>query len=204
MTAVQRTDPQPMTVDEFLAWRGGEPGIIYELVDGVVRAQDAPWSTHGSVHSNLTYHIMARLKAHWPRCRLVTTPGIKPHLAATWNHRIPEMAITCTPSKPNVRDIEHPIVIVEVLSESNFRDTWSNVPLYASLPSVMEILLVESTAVGAHILRRDPDGVWPADAVPVDPKHGCRIESFDLTLPFKEIYADTYLEDEALAVQAGD
>jgi Uma2 family endonuclease len=203
MTAVLRTDPQPMTVDEFLAWRGGVPGVIYELVDGVVRAQDAPSATHGSVHTNLIRTIATHLKAHWPRCRLVTTPGIKPHLAAAWNHRIPEMAITCTPSKPNVRDIEHPIVIVEVLSESNFRDTWSNVPLYASLPSVQEILLVESTAVGAHVLRRAADGVWPADASPVDAKLGCRVESFDLSLPFPEIYADTYLEADAILAASG-
>lgn len=199
MAVAERTGIPLLTVEQFLAWSGGVPGIIYELVDGVVRAQDAPSATHGSVQSNLTYMIMAHLKAHWPRCRLVTTPGIRPLLAATWNHRIPEMAITCTPSKPNVRDIEHPIVIVEILSASNFGDTWSNIPLYASLPSVMEILLVESTVVGAHSLRRATDGTWPADPAPVDAKAGCRIESFDLTLPFSEIYADTHLEGDAVA-----
>ena len=182
-----------MTVEEFLAWRGGVSGIIYELVDGVVRAQDAPSVTHGSVQTNLIYLIVSHLKALHPRCRLVTTPGIRPHLAATWNHRIPEMAITCTPSKATVRDIEHPIVIVEVLSESNYRDTLNNVPLYASLPSVKEILLVDSTCVGAQVIRRGDDGVWPENPAPIDPAIGCRLESFDLTLNFVDIYADTHL-----------
>lgn len=197
MTAARHLEPPLMTVEEFLAWRGGVPGIIYELVDGVARAQDAPSATHGSVHSNLIYMIMHHLKTFHPRCRLVTTPGIRPHLAATWNHRIPEMAITCTPSKASVRDIEHPIVIVEVLSESNYRDTLSNVPLYASLPSVTEILLVDSTDVAAQILRRGEDGVWPDNPVPIEPSIGCRLETFDLTLPFADLYADTHLEAEA-------
>jgi hypothetical protein len=54
MAAVQRTGIPLMTTDQFLAWRGGAPGIIYELVDGVVRAQDALSATHGRGRPPLT------------------------------------------------------------------------------------------------------------------------------------------------------
>ena len=42
-----------MTVDEFLTWPGDGIGTIYELVDGVLRAQDAASDAHGTIQSNL-------------------------------------------------------------------------------------------------------------------------------------------------------
>jgi hypothetical protein len=86
MIAVQRTDPQPMTVDEFLAWRGGVPGIIYELVDGMVRAQDAPSATPGSVLTNLTslirshLHRARRSETRLPHRKLRSDTAVSGHL----------------------------------------------------------------------------------------------------------------------------
>lgn len=203
MTALRRFDAPMMTADEFLKWNGGVPGVVYELVDGVVRAQDAASTGHGGIHANLIRLIGNHLIDHHPRCRVIAAPGIRPHIAAHWNHRIPELAIACSQHQTGERHLDLPIVIVEVLSESNYRDTMSNVALYASLPSVQEILLVESTRVGAEMLRRNAEGSWPPDAVPVDPKFGLRIESFDLSLSFPDIYSRTSLEDEARAASGG-
>lgn len=201
-TARRLDEPALMTVEEFLDWRGGVPGLIYELVDGVVRAQDAPSATHGTIHANVTTLIVNRLRRHRPGCRLVLTPGIRPQLNAAWNHRIPEMAVTCTPSKPDVRDIENPILIVEVLSPSNRADTWSNVPLYATLPSVQEILLVGSTRIGAELLRRQPNGVWPDNSTKIDSVGGAQLDCIGVTLSLAEIYADTHFEAEAREMAA--
>ena len=41
--------PSLMTVDEFLAWPGDGSGLRYELVDGVLRAQDSASDTHSSI-----------------------------------------------------------------------------------------------------------------------------------------------------------
>jgi Uma2 family endonuclease len=113
------------------------------------------------------------------------------------------MAVTCAPPKPNQRHIEDPILIVEILSPSNREDTWSNVPLYATLPSVQEILLVESERVGAELLRRGTDGVWPADTAKLDPVIGIELQSIELMLPFVEVYADTTLASDARHLAAG-
>lgn len=86
---------------------------------------------------------------------------------------------------------------VEVLSPSNRDDTWSNVPLYATLPSVQEILLVEAERVCAELLRRGPDGVWPADTEKIDPTTGSFLATIDLGLPFTQVYSDTTLADDA-------
>ena len=190
-------DPPLMTVEEFIPWAERQHGVIYELVDGRPRAQDGPSATHGSVHANVAAMIHAHLRQHRPGCRLVLTPGIRPHLAATWNHRIPEMAVTCTPSKPDVRDIENPTLIVEILSPSNRADTWSNVPLYATLPSVLEIVLIESMRVGAQVLRRGANGVWPENPTQIDPVVGIALDSIGLVMPMVELYRDTHLEADA-------
>lgn len=74
----------------------------------------------------------------------------QPRLRAKWNCRIPPLAVPFTRNRPDVLATERAIHVVEVISPQNAKDTWCNLPLYASLPTVTEILLVESTRVGAQ------------------------------------------------------
>lgn len=192
----QRTEPSTeprMLVAEFLAWKGGETGIIYELVNGVIRAQDAASDTHGTIQGRLATLITLHLDKHRPGCRLVVAPGVKPRLLAHWNHRVPEMAVTCQPTRAGVRHIPDPILIVEILSPSNVVDTWGNIALYASLPSVAEILIVESESVGAEILRRQADGSWPQSPEAIAADGSIRLDSIGLEVPLAEAYRDTHL-----------
>ena len=184
---------QRMTVAEFLDWKGGQNGIVYELVNGVIRAQDAASDTHGTIQGRLVMHIMQHLEKHRPDCRLVVTPGVKPRLLAHWNHRVPEMAVTCQPNRANARHIPDPILIVEIISPSNAEETWSNIPLYASLPSVAEIVIVESEKVGGQILRRQADGSWPQSPEAITADGTIRLDSIGLELALSEVYRNTHL-----------
>ena len=188
--------PDLMTVEEFLRWKGGDPGIIYELVDGVVRAQDPASDTHNMIFGNLHGDIRNHLRAHRPHCRVVPTAGIQPRLRAAWNWRVPEFAVTCTPNRRDVHATEGAILVVEVLWPTNGNDTWGNVPLYASLPTVTEILLVESTKVAGHLLRREADGSWPKDPTPLAAGAIVELQSIGLELPLAEAYAGTWLVGE--------
>jgi Uma2 family endonuclease len=189
--------PQRMTVAEFLAWRGDGSGRIWELVEGVPRAQDAASDTHGTVHGNLTRIIGNHLEAKRPNCRIVVAPGVRPRLRADWNHRVPEIGVTCAPNLADVHSIPDPTLLIEVLSGSNAKDTWSNVPLYATLPSVQEILLVDSTAVGAHLLRRQPDGSWPQNPLSLGAGETISLESIGLAFALQEVYRNTHLAGAA-------
>jgi Uma2 family endonuclease len=199
MNQALRHLPPPMTVEEFYAWPGDGTGRIYELVDGTLRAQDAASDTHGTVHTNITRAISNHLIANRPGCRLVTAPGVKPRIRAKWNHRIPELGVTCQPNRPDQHTMPDPIVIVEILSPSNQDDTWSNVALYASLPSVVEILIVDSTEVSVQILRRGADGSWPENPEPIAANGAVKLASIGFELAVAEMYRDTYLanRDEA-------
>lgn len=184
--------PDLMTVDEFFAWPGDGSGCVWELVDGIPRAQDAASDRHGTITGNLSGMIWQHLKATRPTCRLIVNPGIAPAVMSNWNHRIPDLGVSCTPAGPEERRTPRAILLIEVLSESNSGETWGNVGLYCTVPSVIEILIVDPRQIAAWVLRRGEDGTWPpnpevvsADAVVLD--------CIDLTIAMDAIYRGTYL-----------
>ena len=183
----------PMSVAEFLAWPGDGSDTRYELVHGELRAQDAASDAHGSIQARLIALLSHHLDATRPGCRVVAAPGIRPHLLANWNYRIPELGVTCTQNRADEHAMPNPILLIEVLSPSNRQETWSNIPLYASVPSVMEILLVDSTRVEAQLLRRNADGIWPTDPTPIAASGTITLTSIGFEQPLAGIYRDTYL-----------
>lgn len=103
--AVRHDLPAPsfplMTVDEFWAQPARSGGVTFELVNGRLRPQDAAGVSHGSIQGNIEWLINQHLKGVGARrCRLVVAPGVPPLLNANWNHRIPELAVTCAPPSP--------------------------------------------------------------------------------------------------------
>lgn len=182
-----------MTVDEFLRWPGDGTSRRAELVDGVIRMQDSASDAHGTIQSNLHLLIGNHLRKTRPHCRIVITPGIAPRLRTKWNYREPELGVTCTPNRAGVHMMPDPILLIEVLSPSNAADTWSNIPLYATLPTVTEILIVDSTTVSAEVLRCQPDGSWPQEGEAVEPGGTIQLASIGLEFPLTEAYAATWL-----------
>jgi Uma2 family endonuclease len=193
MTAARKL-PQLMTVAEFLDWSGDEAGLIYELVDGTPRAMAPAADGHGTIQANLITRITNHLEGTRPGCRLFAAPGIQPRLRAEWNHRIPEMGVTCSPNLPGMVMMPDPLLLIEILSPGNASDTWSNIPLYASIPTVQEIVIVHSTAIKAEVLRRGVDSSWPQNSEVTTGMDGAvTMESIGLPLPMQSIYRNTYL-----------
>lgn len=182
-----------MTVAEFLEWRGDGTGAIYELVNGALRAQDAASDTHGTITSNLTALLVSHLRQAMPGCRVVANPGIEPRLQADWNYRIPEIGVTCTANRAGVHMMPDPVLLIEILSPSNVEDTWGNIALYATIPSVREILIVDSRAIEAQILRRGDDNNWPLQPVTIAADGKIQLTSIGLELPIAEAYRGTHL-----------
>lgn len=185
--------PPLMTVDEFLAWPGDGNGTRYELVDGVPRAMAAAAPTHGIIHNNIAFVITQHLRSTRPGCVVVTAPGIRPRLRAEWNFRVPEIGVTCNAVGKADQMLIDPILLVEVLSPSNAQDTWSNIPLYASVPSVQEILIVHSTRVKVEILRRAADQSWPENPeVIIGLEAIARLTSIECDVPLAEFYRGSH------------
>jgi len=152
--------PPAMLVADFLAWNppGGDR---WELIDGTVRAMAPAAPRHGAIQGEVTRLIGNHLAETRPACRVVVEPGIQPRVRADLNVRVPDLAITCTPSNPKDRLLHAPLILVEILSPSNKSETWANVWSYVTIPSVQEVLVLHTAEMRADLLRRQDDGTWP-------------------------------------------
>jgi Uma2 family endonuclease len=190
MTAVLKI-PVRMTVAEFLAWNppGGQ---TWQLVDGEPQAMAPANRTHGAIQSELARLIGNHLTDKASPCSLVVTPGVIPHVQSETNIRVPDLAVTCSGYETEEAALTDPVLVIEILSPSNQAETWSNVWAYTTIPSVREILVVKTAAVGAELLRRDPDGTWPKRPAIIESGE-LVLESIDFRSPLAALYRSTRL-----------
>ncbi len=193
--AVKQT--KGMTAVEFLAWDGaGHIGKL-ELVEGQVRAMSPASGTHALVQARLAILIGSQLLARKSPCRVGTEAPISPRIHANDNVRAPDLAVTCAPIS-NDKLFPDPILIIEVLSPSNRRETWESIRAIASVPSLKEILVVDSEKRWAEIFRREADGGWPVHGQSrLDDQGTVELESIDVTFTLDDVYTGTYLATQA-------
>lgn len=195
MPSARRRDNPPietMTVDEFIAWDDGEGGK-YQLVDGEVRALSPASTTHAKIQATLAGLLDRHLDTPGVRCSVLTEPAVKTRIRAKNNMRVPDLGVTCTPDTAGQVELPDPILLIEIMSPGNQKDTWNNVWAYATIPSVREILIVQSTRIEALLLRRQADGAWPPDPETIAADGALTLASIDFSLPLSRVYAKTYL-----------
>jgi Uma2 family endonuclease len=187
--------PTPMTIEAFLAW-DAPPGVRWQLVDGVPVAMAPASPIHGAIQNELGRLLANHLAETGSPCRTVANPGIRLGLDADHNMRIPDLGVTCSPLVPGEPALPNPILLIEVLSPGNSRETWTNVWAYTTIPTVQEVLVVRSDVIGAQLLRRAPDGTWPAVPAPID-SGALDLQSISFNVDLKALYAGTWLIDHA-------
>ncbi len=160
MEAALKIPSTDMSVTEFHFWAEATPGR-WQLVDGEPRAMAAANRTHGALQSEVAMLLGLHLRDRRSNCSVVTAAGIIPRVNAATNVRIPDLAVTCSGYEDEEATLLDPVLVIEILSPSNKAETWSNVWTYTTIPSVREILILRTAAVGADLLRRDGDGTWP-------------------------------------------
>lgn len=189
--ATVRTEPL-MTVDQFLAWDGaGHVGKL-ELVDGIVRAMAPASAVHALIQLNIGTAFNNHLRGRNSPCRAATEAPIIPPLGKRINARAPDVSVTCALPADDGTFVE-PILIVEVLSLSNEAETWESIRALANLPSLQEILVVQSTRIEVHDYRRDANGGWPREPAAAGAGEVVQLASIGLDLPVSEIYRETLL-----------
>jgi Uma2 family endonuclease len=185
--------PEFMTVDEFLDWPGDGTDTVYDLVDGVLRAHAAPSGTHSRIHTRVGMLVQQHLDAHHPGCSVLIGAGVRPHFQAKWNFRIPDLAVTCASNQRGERAVPDPFILIELLSPSNKADTWENVRNYITLPSVSEIVIIDTERVRADVLVRNAKGSFPAEPLVVEAGGMVPLASIGFDLLLNEAYRGTYL-----------
>jgi Uma2 family endonuclease len=172
-----------MTVDEFLAWDDGTD-TRYELADGALWAMAPPDAPHRIIVANATTLIHGGLRGRSP-CRPENEAGLRIDDRTMWQA---DIAVTC---QPPARELEMPLLVVEVLSPSTrTHDLSRKLPDYRMLPSVQEIWLVDSERRWLQLWRRDRDHWIVQDLV-----GSANFTSSTLAadVPLDEIYANSGL-----------
>jgi len=185
--------PLPMTVRDFVSWDPGDHQR-YELVDGLPRAMAPTALTHGVLQNELGRLIGNHLGEHRPGCLVVANPGVMPRVLSSQNVRIPDLGVTCTPIASGEALMREPVLLVEILSPSNYSETWSNVWTYCSIPSLREVLVLHSTRVRAEVLRRGADGQWSAEPGQIT-QGELILDSIGFRIDLAAVYAGTDVTD---------
>jgi Uma2 family endonuclease len=183
--------PVRMSVAEFLAWEPGD-GQPWQLVDGEPQAMAPTNRTHCGLQSELGRLIGNHLVNQRSPCTILATPGVIPHVRSNYNFRIPDLAVTCSGYEVEESSLTDPVLIVEILSPSNQKETWANVWAYTTIPSVHEILVLNAATIGAELLRRQPDNTWPKEPELIE-SGTLELKSIDFQPPLVALYRITRL-----------
>jgi Uma2 family endonuclease len=194
-SAPKRKLPIDMTTDQFFDWPGDGSGRKFQLVDGEPRAMAPPSATHGIIQANLASLIKTQLRATGLPCVVATEPPVVPRLAADKNLRSPDLGVSCCANADARRDLAEPLLLIEILSPSNKSETWLNVWAFATLPSVREILVIDSTKREAKQLQRGADGALPEVPVTIASTQTLHLASLSLDVTMDDVYEGTRLSE---------
>ncbi|MBX3567814.1 MAG: Uma2 family endonuclease [Rhizobiaceae bacterium] len=163
-----------MTVDEFLAWSQGREGR-YELHDGEVITMRPERLAHVAVKLGVFLAFRSALKTEQTGC---TAFGdgvtIKVDRLTAFE---PDCTIHCGPVDFNALLVDHPVVVVEVLSPSSrAADLIRKLGRYFEVPSIQHYLIIDTDKrttihyrrngqeiacqiLGGGVLSLDPPGI---------------------------------------------
>ena len=193
MAALRKPPARTMTVAEFLTWNPDDPSVhAWQLIDGEPVAMAPASDNHGTIQADLGARLWNHLTIPGSRCRAVMEPGIVPRGRSDRNYRVPDIGVTCAPSVGG-QMLPDPLILIEILSPSNEAETWANVWTYLTLPTVREVLGVNSTRMEAELLRRGADGSWPEVPLRIGPGDTLTLESIAFSVPLAALYRTTNL-----------
>jgi Uma2 family endonuclease len=174
--------PHLMTVAEFLAWDTPDGSDRWELIDGTPEAMAPASDRHGAIQAETARLIGNHLEEVRQDCRVLIESGTQPN---EHNVRVPDLSITCGPIDATAR-LGKPVVVIEILSPSNWQRTWANVTLYMTVPDIQEILVLYTAEIKAELLTRAPDGTWPR--IMLFARDSITLASIGFTAPLTALY----------------
>lgn len=179
------TLPSSMTASEFLDWPTPDGSARWELVEGVPVAMAPASDRHSAIQAETARLIGNHLAEHRPECRVLIEPGTRPD---DHNVRIPDLSVTCGPIDPAAR-FSTPVLIVEILSPSNWPKTMRNVASYAAIDGLVEVLVLDSTQMLAQVFRRHGSlGPWDDIATVAAGDETVTLTSIGFSAPLAAFY----------------
>ena len=155
MTALKQ--PCFIPIADYLVGEDGS-AVKHEYLGGVVHAMAGATNQHNIVAGNSFALLHGRLRGK--TCQPFNS-DTKVRLEFSDHTRFyyPDAMVVCHPNPPGEHFQDHPVVIIEVLSESTRRtDLGEKRDAYLTIPSLKVLLLVEPNTPAVTLYRRQPEG----------------------------------------------
>ncbi|MBV5261124.1 Uma2 family endonuclease [Synechococcus moorigangaii CMS01] len=158
MIASPSLSPKKMTLEEYLAWEATQE-LRYEYVDGEIIAMTGGTITHTRIYLNLYRALFAHLEKRG--CEAFVA-DVKVQDQKNQRYFYPDLVVTCHPDdRRNNQFIQHPTVIVEVLSPSTANyDQSRKLKLYRQISSLQEYVLIDSQHISVALYQRQSGRMW--------------------------------------------
>lgn len=192
MSHPQLKPPEIFTLTDFLAMSWPDDARR-ELHEGQIVAQAAPTRAHATIVRNLAVALHRVL----PRgCDVLTDIGVAP-VGREHTYYEVDLLVTCEPPEARQYIMRAPTLLVEVLSRSTQAvDRNRKVPDYRRIPSVREILLIDSEHMAVELYRRFEGTRWASDILR-EPDEVLYLESAGLDITLADLYDRVVFPDAA-------
>jgi len=180
------------TQDEFLSWAERQ-WTRYEFDGFQPVAMTGDFNSASLIGVNLLASLHTRLRGSG--CRpLGPNAGVA---IPNGNIRAPDALVTCSKVDLQERTVQGVVIVFEVVgatAESNRRDRIVKVREYATVPSILRYIIVESSGVGLTVMQRSSsDQIWQTTVLTGEDI--LRLPEVGIEIPVAEIYDGIEFED---------
>ena len=172
--------------DAYLAWEAEQPGKS-EYVDGEVFAMAGVRREHATVALNVGAALRSHLRGS-PCLSFVA--DMKLRVASMDAFYYPDVMVTCD-GRDRRADlfIEHPQLIVEILSDSTAAyDRGAKFASYRQIAALQEYVLIDIDSRRVEVFRRQAGNEWLLHDYADEPV--CQFDSVKLTLAMELVFED--------------
>lgn len=190
--AVQREKHQErLNLEEFLALVESDPENRYELIDGYPSMMTGGSPDHSIIGLNIGGILREQLR-HRP-C-IAYNSDVYIELANESNCLCPDASVSCDRrDRYATKTIRYPCLIVEVLSPgTKARDRGIKADLYQNIPTVQEILFIDTQIMRIQRYRREADHWTMHNFTQNDTLN---LTSLNMQFSVAEVYEKTTFDD---------
>jgi Uma2 family endonuclease len=156
----------PRTLAEFRVWHERQPDL-WEFIYGVPKLMAPGSKAHTVLKSRIARQLGLSLAS--ASCEVLVDGAV---VEVQGSSLIPDVVVTCDPLDFASPRVEHPVIIVEILSPSNQNDDMGRkLTLYLQVPGLMHYVVVhqDRRQIVHHQRRPDLGGAFLTNIAPPDP-----------------------------------
>jgi len=176
------------TPEEYLAFENPSPEK-HEYYDGHIIAMAGASPAHNEIQTNLIRVLGNKFAEKKRPCKPYASDTRA--LVSDTKYFYPDVSVYCrTPDVDSLNNWHNPEVVIEILSDSTASfDQNEKAAAYRQMPSLKELVLIDSRAKAITTFQKQPDGAW------LERSYGSSTTAVTIAgeeMPLEEIYLDVF------------